>query len=168
MVIQTAAGPSVAHKFNDWLSIGAGVAWGVLIAEQELKISVPFHNNQVGFQSNPDNGELEVDIGDPTPNEDPINDVGFKFAASDWQGWSWNAAVMIEPPDEKWAWALMVQPPVQSMLQRYHGCRFFWTTSCTPRGSRVTNHSFQKARDKDVTACSDATHSKDWLCRTAY
>ena len=113
MVIQTALGPSVAHKFNDWLSIGAGVAWGVLLAEQQLKISVPFHNNQVGLpEVDPETGELVVSIGDPTPNEDPANDVGFDFSASDWNGWSWNAAILIEPPHGDWALGLMVQPPV--------------------------------------------------------
>lgn len=113
MVIQTALGPSVAHQFNDWISVGAGVAWNVLLAEQELKISVPFHNSQVGIpEIDPETNELKVPIGDPTPNEDPLNDVGFEFAAADWQGLSWNAALMIEPPEQNWAWALMVQPPV--------------------------------------------------------
>lgn len=110
MVIQTSAGPSVAHRVNDWLSIGGGLAWNVLLAEQELAVSVPFHPNQI--ESTFEDGELVTTIGDPTPNEDPSNDVGFAFAASDWKGWSWNAAVMIEPNDGKWAYALMVQPPV--------------------------------------------------------
>ena len=113
MVIQTAMGPSVAHQFNDWLSIGAGVSWGVLLAEQQLKISVPFHSNQVGLpEIDPETGELVVPIGDPVPNEDPANDVGFSFASSDWSGWSWNAALLIEPPAGNWAFGFMVQPPV--------------------------------------------------------
>ena len=110
LVIQTALGPSVAHKFNDWISVGAGVAWNVLLAEQSLKISVPFHKSQI--RSDFVDGEIVTTIDPPTPNEDPANDVGFAFAAQDWKGWSWNAAVMIEPPDKNWAYALMVQPPV--------------------------------------------------------
>lgn len=110
LVIQTALGPSVAHKFSDWISVGAGVAWNVLLAEQGLKISVPFHKSQI--RSDFVDGEIVTLIDPPTPNEDPANDVGFKFAAQDWKGWSWNAALMIEPPNEKWAYALMVQPPV--------------------------------------------------------
>ena len=110
MVIQTALGPSIAHRVNDWISVGAGVAWNVLLAEQELAISVPFHSSQITSEFI--DGEIVSTIGSPTPNEDPSNDVSFKFAASDWKGWSWNAAVMLEPKDSNWAAAIMVQPPV--------------------------------------------------------
>ena len=108
MVIQTSLGPSVAHKLNDWISVGAGVAWGVLIAEQQLKISVPWNQDTVEV----DFSTLDV-VNNTGPNEDPANDVGFDFKASDWGGVSWNAGLMIEPPSQKWAFGLMVQPPVK-------------------------------------------------------
>jgi long-chain fatty acid transport protein len=110
LVIQTALGPSVAHQVNDWISVGVGVAWSLLIAEQELKVSVPFHKNQI--RSEVIDGEIVTNIDSPTPNEDPTNDVGFRFAAKDASGISWNAGVMIEPPSHNWALGFMVQPPV--------------------------------------------------------
>lgn len=111
MIIQTSLGPTVAHKFNDWISVGVGAAWGVMIAEQELKVSVPFHKSQV--QSEIVDGQIVTTIDEPTPNEDPANDVGFKFAAADWKGISYNAGLTVEPPDGQWAFGLMVQPPVK-------------------------------------------------------
>ncbi len=108
MVIQTSLGPSVAHRVNDWISIGAGVAWSVLMAEQQLKISVPWNKDHVEIDF------ANYDVTNNTPaNEDPANDVGFDFSASDWGGISWNAGLMIEPPSKKWAFGLMVQPPVK-------------------------------------------------------
>ena len=88
--------------------MGAGVAWGVLIAEQQLKISVPWNQETVEV----DFSTLDV-VNNTGPNEDPANDVGFNFKASDWGGVSWNAGLMIEPPSQKWAFGLMVQPPVK-------------------------------------------------------
>ena len=111
MIIQTSLGPTVAHKVNDWISVGVGAAWGVMIAEEELKVSVPFHKSQV--QSEFVDGQIVTTIDEPTPNEDPANDVGFKFAAADWQGFSYNAGLTIEPPDGQWALGFMVQPPVK-------------------------------------------------------
>lgn len=125
MVIQTSLGPSVAHKVSDWISIGGGVAWGVLLAEQQLKISVPFHSTGVRTEI-PEGGTLDDAIihNDTPPNEDPANDVGFEFAASDWQGWSWNAGIMIEPPTKEWAFGLMVQPPVKFNAEGYIAADF--------------------------------------------
>ena len=111
MIIQTSLGPTVAHKFNDWVSIGVGAAWGVMMVEEELKVSVPFHKSQV--RSDIVDGQIVTTIDDPTPNEDPANDVGFKFSAADWKGFSYNAGLTIEPPDGQWAFGLMVQPPVK-------------------------------------------------------
>jgi long-chain fatty acid transport protein len=39
LVWQTYAGPSVAHRVNDWLSVGAGLVWTLVRAEEELVIS---------------------------------------------------------------------------------------------------------------------------------
>ena len=123
MVIQTSLGPSVAHQVNDWVSVGGGVAWGVLLAEQQLAISVPFQAPN-GIRNTPDGqGGFSTEIITPA-NEDPINDVGFEFAASDWRAWSWNAALMIEPPSKEWALGLMVQPPVHFHAEGYMAADF--------------------------------------------
>ncbi len=109
MVIQTSLGPSVAHRFNDWISVGVGVAWSVLMAEQSLTISVPWQKDY----NRPTLGK-DVEIANNTPpNEDPANDVGFRFDAADWGGFSWNAGLLIEPPTKRWAFGLMVQPPIK-------------------------------------------------------
>lgn len=112
MVIQTSLGPSIAHRVNDWISVGAGVAWGVLIAEQQLKISVPWQADRVSVSFNAETGDFDLENETPA-NEDPANDVGFDFSASDWGGLAWNAGLLVEPPSKKWAFGLMVQPPVK-------------------------------------------------------
>ncbi len=93
LVIQTQLGPTVAHKFSDWLSIGLGVSWNVLIAEQELA-------------TNLDNPLVEGD------EYDAAYDVDFALAAKDWTGIAWNVGVLVEPPSKKWAVGAMYQPPV--------------------------------------------------------
>jgi len=116
MVIQTALGPSVAHKFNDWISVGVGVAWSVLMAEQQLTISVPFEKDRVSLEAGDivPGEELNIEVVNSTPaNEDPSNDVGFEFYASDWGAISWNVGLMIEPPSKEWAFGFMAQPPVK-------------------------------------------------------
>ena len=113
MVIQTSLGPTVAHRFNEWISVGAGVAWSVLMAEQQLKISVPWQADRVEPVVEMTDDGVQTSVINNTPsNEDPANDVGFEFAASDWGGISWNVGLLIEPPSKKWAFGMMVQPPV--------------------------------------------------------
>ena len=104
LIIQTVLGPSIAHQFTDWLSIGGGVSWNVLIAEQSLNISVPFHSSDVL-------AALEDDWS-PAPNEDPANDVAFLFRATDTGGFGGNLGVLIEPPAARWAVGAMAQFPV--------------------------------------------------------
>ena len=45
------------------------------------------------------------------PNEDPANDVAFRFDARDPAGIGWNAGLLIEPPSQQWALGMMVQGP---------------------------------------------------------
>jgi long-chain fatty acid transport protein len=94
LIIQTALGPSVAHQFFDWLSVGAGVAWSVLIAEQDLA-------------TNLDNPLVEGD------EYDPAYDVDFALATKDMQGLTWNMGFLVEPPSGRWALGGMFQPPVK-------------------------------------------------------
>jgi len=109
-VIQTALGPSVAHKFFDWVSLGAGISWNWLYAEQELAISLPFHQQKALEYAL--GNDLSLDGWNPDPNEDPANDVRFKFEAQDASGIGWNLGVLLEPPSHAWAFGLMIQPPV--------------------------------------------------------
>ena len=103
-VIQTVLGPSIAHEFLDWFSLGAGVSWNVLYVEQELKISVPT-NDLIGFLDESDEAMTAI--------EDPAYDVAFRMDAYDGQGVGWNLGLLIEPPTEKWALGMMFQAPVQ-------------------------------------------------------
>ncbi|MEE2752165.1 MAG: outer membrane protein transport protein [Myxococcota bacterium] len=104
MVIQTIVGPSIAHRFKDWITVGGGVSWNTLIAEQELKVSLPFHSTQA------------LDVLDsewvPEPNEDPANDLAFSFRAVDKAAFGWNMGLLLEPPESSWAIGAMVQAPV--------------------------------------------------------
>ena len=104
MVIQAVAGPSVAHRFKDWITVGAGVSWNALIAEQQLKVSLPFHPSEA------------LDVTDaawsPEPNEDPANDLAFSFRAVDKSALGWNLGLLLEPPESRWALGAMVQAPV--------------------------------------------------------
>jgi long-chain fatty acid transport protein len=93
LVIQTALGPSVAHEFFDWISVGGGVAWSVLIAEQDLA-------------TNLDNPLVDGD------EYDPAYDVDFSLATRDMNALTWNVGFLVEPPSGRWAVGGMVQPPV--------------------------------------------------------
>jgi len=90
LVIQTVTGPSVAHRVLPWLSVGVGVTWNVLIVEQDLNITL---------SNNPD-------------FEQDNYDVAFHMEGLDMKGFGWNAGVLIEPPDGRFAIGAMVLPPV--------------------------------------------------------
>lgn len=154
MVIQTSLGPSIAHQVNEWVSLGGGVAWGVLLAEQQLAISVPFQSpNGIENTFNAD-GSISTEIVTPA-NEDPTNDVAFEFAASDWRAWSWNAALMIEPPSQGWAFGLMVQPPVHFNAKGYMAADFskhiLYTEGFNLGGDPDQVIVSKTSRDKDVS-----------------
>ena len=90
LVIQTVTGPSVAHRVLPWLSLGLGVTWNVLIVEQDLNITLSTNTEQ----------ELEN------------YDVAFHMEGIDMTGFGWNAGILIEPPEGKFAVGAMVLPPV--------------------------------------------------------
>lgn len=107
-VIQTALGPSLAHQVHPWVSVGGGVSWNLLYAEQELSISLPFHERKAASSFASGDTDWQID-----PNEDPVNDVAFRFDATDPAGLGWNLGLLIEPPSQGWALGLMVQGPTK-------------------------------------------------------
>lgn len=90
LVIQSVIGPSVAHKVLPWLSIGLGATWNVLIVEQDLNITLSTNTDQ------------ELDN----------YDVAFHLEGTDMRGFGWNAGILIEPPDGRFALGAMVLPPI--------------------------------------------------------
>lgn len=97
LVIQTFSGLSVAHRFADWVSVGTGLSWNLLIVEQELAV------NMVG------NTEAE----DPNFLEDPQFDVQFAMEGRDPWALGWNVGVLVEPPSQRWAVGAAVQAPIR-------------------------------------------------------
>jgi long-chain fatty acid transport protein len=97
LVIQTFSGVSVAHHFADWVSVGAGLSWNLLIVEQELAV------NMVG----------NVMAEDPNFLEDPDFDVQFGMEGKDPFAIGWNLGVLVEPPSRRWALGATVQAPVR-------------------------------------------------------
>ena len=97
LVIQTFSGVSVAHEFADWVSVGGGLSWNLLIVEQELAV------NMVG----------NTIAEDPNFIEDPDFDVRFRMDGRDDWAVGWNMGVLVEPPSDRWAVGLAVQAPVR-------------------------------------------------------
>ena len=96
LVIQTFSGLSVAHEFADWVSVGGGLSWNLLIVEQDLAV------NMVG------NTVAE----DPNFLEDPDFDVQFGMKGRDPWALGWNVGVLVEPPSHRWAVGATVQAPI--------------------------------------------------------
>lgn len=111
LVIQTSLGPTVAHEFYDWITVGAGVGWNILIAQQELATN------------------LDSPLDD-TDEYNPAYDVDFGLEATDWTGFSWNVGIKVEPPSGRWAVGGTFQPPVKfdakgSMRANFEGNIFY-------------------------------------------
>jgi long-chain fatty acid transport protein len=102
IVIQTFAGPAIAYKATPWLSLGSSLSWNTLKIGQSRQISLYFTNTF-----------LNEDGTDHTKVEDPSADVLFEFEANDTSALSYSLSAMVEPPDGKWAAAVMVQPPIR-------------------------------------------------------
>lgn len=92
LVIQTFAGFSAAHKFADWVSIGGGISWNMLIVEQEL---------------------MAYMAPETITYEDPAYDVYFGASVRDDFALTWNGGILVEPPSGKWAVGGMFQPSVE-------------------------------------------------------
>ncbi|MEL6341974.1 MAG: outer membrane protein transport protein [Myxococcota bacterium] len=95
LIWQVYTGPSVSHRFNDWLSVGVGLNWTLFRAEQELTISTcdPSADSEV-CEENPEQYDVDVAV-----------------TMWDLARFSWNAGVLIEPVE--WlAIGASVIPPV--------------------------------------------------------
>jgi len=90
-LIQTAVGPSVAHRITPWLTLGASAYWSLLWVEQDLKLSL---------------------LPPGTPLENPDYDVAFNASLMDKASFSYNAGFIIEPPNKTFAIAAAVTPSV--------------------------------------------------------
>jgi long-chain fatty acid transport protein len=95
VVIHTFTGPSIAYKFADWVSVGVGLSWNLLVVGQERTVALKI---EPGICS----GETE----------DTRCDVGFEARAQDNAAFAWNMGLLLEPPNEKWAVGFMWQPKI--------------------------------------------------------
>ncbi len=93
-VLSGNVGPSVAYRFADRLSVGVGVAYTFLQVDQSLVAHMV-----------PDSGFDATD--------DPAYDIATTIAASDPFAITWNAGLLYEPPEGRWAAALSFVPPVR-------------------------------------------------------
>ncbi|MEY3209598.1 MAG: hypothetical protein RIT28_79 [Pseudomonadota bacterium] len=94
-VIQTNLGPSVGHRFVEWapwLSVGAGVSWALMYAEQELVLTT-------------------------SGNDDPAGDIRFRLAATDRARFTGNAGILIEPESGRFAIGASVTPPIKFLAE---------------------------------------------------
>lgn len=77
LVWQAYVGPSVAWRPVDWLTVGGGVAWTFMRAEQELVVAMCLKGAACG--------------------DNPTQDVAIRLAAFDPAKLFWNAGVLVEP-----------------------------------------------------------------------
>ena len=101
LIVQTFTGASVAHRFMDRLSVGAGLSWNYLRVEQVLAVSVPFV-----LPGTTDTEQLRA-------NEDPQYDVRFRMDGRDMAALGWNLGALYEPPSNRYAVGFMFQAPVR-------------------------------------------------------
>jgi long-chain fatty acid transport protein len=87
---QAYGGPTVAHRFNDWLSVGIGLQWTFLRADREFVLSSCI---------------------DPGCADNPTYDIESSLTSLDPFTPSANLGVLIEPSD-RLAVGLLVQPPI--------------------------------------------------------
>jgi long-chain fatty acid transport protein len=90
LIWQFTVGPSMAHRFTDWLCVGAGIGWTVIRVEQELALTT----DSTGLNS-----------------DDPQFDVNVALKAWDRFIFNWNAGLLIQPHDQ-WSIGLSVNPPM--------------------------------------------------------
>lgn len=101
LIVQTFTGASVAHRFMDRLSVGAGLSWNFLRVEQQLAVSVPWVPPGT------------TDMSALTRNEDPQYDVPFRMDGRDRSALGWNMGLLYEPPSNRYAIGFMYQAPVK-------------------------------------------------------
>ena len=103
MLIQLYAGPSVAHRLSDWLSVGAGLVWTPFQISQSLSLTTCGDPELCG----PDNSAYDGD-----PAGDPTYDIDIAVEMTDLARFSANAGLLIEPSDTV-AIGLSVVPPIK-------------------------------------------------------
>lgn len=117
LVWQTWAGPSAAWRPLPWLTVGGGVAWSLMRAEQSLAIELCLDNKSDDLDGDgsttgtADAGcpEEPVAIGGDTAGNDRV-DIAMKML--DRWTLTWNAGVLIEP--KPWiSIGLSVMPPMK-------------------------------------------------------
>lgn len=97
LLIQTNVGPSVAHRFNDWLSVGVGASWVYLSAKQSLTLSSCDPEAPEALREDCLESPEKYDIDVALEMADPL-----KFNVS--------AGVLLEPTDWLAVGASMVSP----------------------------------------------------------
>ncbi len=91
-VLQVRAGPSVGVRVGGGISVGAGVAWSLLKVDESLVASVV--------------------TGGFVPTEDPAYDVSASLSVRDSFEVTWNAGVLWEAADGRFAAGATLVPPV--------------------------------------------------------
>ncbi|MFT5679307.1 MAG: long-chain fatty acid transport protein [Myxococcota bacterium] len=86
LILKGSLGPSVAHRFNDWLTVGAGVAATFVSADYALTLTTCGDTNVCG-------GTEAAPAGDPT------YDVDIVLAMTDPVRFDWNMGLLVEPTD---------------------------------------------------------------------
>jgi len=87
---QAYGGPTVAHRFNDWLSVGIGLQWTFLRADRDFELS---------------------SCVAPTCEDNPTYDIDSSVKSLDPFTPSANLGILIEPTD-RLSLGLLVQPPI--------------------------------------------------------
>ena len=96
LLIQASMGPAFASRVHEWVTIGGGVYWSVQHLSESLSINVysPFELSE-------------------SATDNPNYDVSYAISATDSFELSWNAGVLIEPPNALWSLGLFYQPSVE-------------------------------------------------------
>jgi long-subunit fatty acid transport protein len=78
-VLQAYAGPTLAHRFAPWLSVGVGFEYSFLSVKQSLAAQVCLASDT------------------SCPSDDPRNDVVLDLDVVDPARFAWNAGILVEP-----------------------------------------------------------------------
>ncbi len=99
LILKGSLGPSVAHRFNDWLTVGAGIAATFVSADYALTLTTCGDPDICG--SSPDD-----------PAGDPTYDVDIVLAMTDPVRFDWNLGLLVEPT-ETLAIGFSMNPPMK-------------------------------------------------------
>ena len=91
MVLQAWAGPSIATRVTPWLSVGAGLQWSFLEVSQGLAASLCLTEEQCAQGTDNPANDIRLEVGARA------NDILLNVEASDFNQWSGNVGVLIQP-----------------------------------------------------------------------